>query len=64
MSSWPNSSACSAPRYRLQVAGLIRQARGVITVTDRAGLEGAACECYGRIRRTFEELLPRTYARD
>jgi CRP-like cAMP-binding protein len=57
-------STLSIIAHKLQVAGLIRQARGVITVTDRAGLEGAACECYGRIRRTFEELLPRTYARD
>jgi CRP-like cAMP-binding protein len=48
----------------LQAAGLITQSRGVITVTDRAGLEEAACEYYGKIRRTFEELLPKTYARD
>jgi CRP-like cAMP-binding protein len=48
----------------LQTAGLIRQARGVITVTDRAGLEETACECYGVIRRNFERLLPKTYARD
>jgi CRP-like cAMP-binding protein len=30
----------------LQALGLIRYARGVITVLDRAGLEGAACTCY------------------
>jgi CRP-like cAMP-binding protein len=48
----------------LQTAGLIKQGRGVIMVTDRAGLEKAACECYGTIRRTFERLLPKTYARD
>ena len=57
-------STLSLIAHKLQTAGLIRQARGAITVTDRAGLEGAACECYGRIRRTFEELLPKTYARD
>ena len=47
----------------LQTAGLITQSRGVITVTDRAGLEETACECYGVIRRNFERLLPRTYTR-
>jgi CRP-like cAMP-binding protein len=48
----------------LQTAGLIRQGRGTITVTDRAGLEEAACECYGKIRSRFERLLPKTYSRD
>ena len=31
----------------LQTLGLIRYARGVVTVLDRAGLESAACTCYG-----------------
>lgn len=30
----------------LQALGLIRYARGTITVIDRAGLENAACTCY------------------
>jgi CRP-like cAMP-binding protein len=46
----------------LQTAGLITQNRGFITVTDRAGLEDASCECYQIIRRNFERLLPKTYA--
>ena len=45
----------------LQTAGLSRQGRGVISVSDRAGLEESACECYGAIRRNFERLLPHTY---
>ena len=45
----------------LQEAGLIRQGRGLITVTDRAGLEQTSCECYGTVRRSFERLLPYTY---
>ena len=45
----------------LQKAGFIRQGRGEITITDRAGLEGASCECYGAVRRSFERLLPHTY---
>ena len=46
----------------LQTAQLITQRRRAITVVDRAGLEDATCECYSRIRGTFERLLPRTYA--
>jgi len=46
----------------LQAAGLIRQGRGAITVVDRAGLERVACECYGKIRRRFERLLPAAYS--
>jgi CRP-like cAMP-binding protein len=54
-------SSVSLVTRTLQTAGLIRQSRGSITVTDRAGLEETACECYGRIRRLFERLLPGTY---
>jgi len=42
---------------RLQKAGLIGYSRGRITIRDRAGLERAACECYGIIRSTFDRLL-------
>lgn len=42
----------------LQDAGLIRYRRGGIRVLDRAGLEAAACECYGVVRRQFDRLLP------
>ncbi len=31
----------------LQTLGLIRYTRGMVTVLDRAGLESAACTCYG-----------------
>jgi CRP-like cAMP-binding protein len=47
----------------IQDKGLIRQGRGMITVTDRAGLEAASCECYQIIRQKFEQLLPNTYER-
>jgi Mn-dependent DtxR family transcriptional regulator len=46
----------------LQMSGLIEQRRGGIQVTDRAGLEQAACECYRKIRYRFEKLLPVTHA--
>jgi CRP-like cAMP-binding protein len=40
----------------LERAGLISHGRGRITVTDRAGLEAASCECYAAIKRR-EKLL-------
>jgi CRP-like cAMP-binding protein len=46
---------------QLQMAGLIAQRRGVISITDRPGLEEVACECYGVIRASFSQLLPKTY---
>jgi hypothetical protein len=48
----------------LKNANLIRYSRGVMTITDRRGLERCACECYAIIRQTFKRLLPLTYARD
>ena len=42
---------------QLQKAGLIRYERGCIEVTDRPGLESAACECYGVVRRAQDQLL-------
>ena len=55
-------STVSTITQTLQTAGLIEQGRGCITVKDRAGLEKASCECYGRVRQTVERLLPLTYA--
>jgi CRP-like cAMP-binding protein len=54
-------STVSSITRALQAAGLIRQGRGLITVIDRTSLEGASCECYGTVRRSFERLLPHTY---
>ncbi len=41
---------------RLQQAGLIRYARGHITVLDRRGLEQRSCECYAVVKREFAYL--------
>lgn len=41
----------------LQAAGLIRYSWGKLTITDREGLEAAACECYGRVRTALDEML-------
>jgi CRP-like cAMP-binding protein len=41
----------------LQKGGLIRYVNGVITVTDRHGLEAASCECYQSVRRWADSLF-------
>jgi hypothetical protein len=51
-------STMSAILGKLQNRGLIRQVRGGIIVTDRAGLERATCECYWRIGEMFNRILP------
>ena len=43
---------------KLQTWGLIRYARGRITVLDRAGLEQRTCECYAVVKREYDRLLP------
>ena len=42
---------------QLQKAGLIRYARGHITVLDRLGLEKRTCECYAVVTNTYKQLL-------
>jgi CRP-like cAMP-binding protein len=46
----------------LQKAGLIRYARGHISVLDRPGLERRTCECYAVVRKEYDRLLPDTMA--
>ena len=40
----------------LQAAGLIRYARGHITILDRGGLERTACECYQVVKTEYDRL--------
>jgi CRP-like cAMP-binding protein len=42
---------------RLQADGLIRYTRGQVTITDRPGLEAAACECYHTLRTASARLF-------
>jgi CRP-like cAMP-binding protein len=49
--------AVSGASRALQERGFIRYRRGHISVLDRAGLEGAACECYGDTRADYERLF-------
>jgi CRP-like cAMP-binding protein len=46
----------------LQKAGLIRYARGHITVLDRPGLERRTCECYAVVKKEYDRLLPNRVA--
>ena len=41
----------------LQKAGFIDYTRGLIKITNRPGLEGAACACYQIMRRGYDDLL-------
>ena len=43
---------------KLQQLGLIRYARGHITVLDRDGLEKRTCECYAVVKNEYDRLLP------
>jgi CRP-like cAMP-binding protein len=47
---------------KLQHAGLIRYARGHISVLDRKGLEKRTCECYAVVKREYDRLLPEKLA--
>jgi len=40
-----------------QKAGLIDYTRGKVKIVDRVGLESAACNCYGKMKREFERIL-------
>jgi DNA-binding transcriptional regulator YhcF (GntR family) len=51
-------STVSSVTSALQRMDLISQGRGTIRITNRAGLEETACECYRTIRQSFERFLP------
>ena len=44
---------------KLDKLGVIRYARGRITVLDRPKLEGLCCECYAVVKKESDRLLPR-----
>jgi CRP-like cAMP-binding protein len=50
-------STVSVAAATLQKAGVIRYQHGRITVTDRIGLENAACECYESVAGEYRSLF-------
>jgi CRP-like cAMP-binding protein len=52
----------TAGALKLQEAGLIRYARGHISVLDRTGLEKRTCECYAVVKKEYDRLLPEKVA--
>lgn len=42
---------------QLQQGGMIAYRRGNMRITDRQGLEAAACECYGATKEAYERLM-------
>ena len=48
----------SAAAARLQKEGIIRYARGRITLLDREAIEQRVCECYAQVRQAYDRLLP------
>jgi CRP-like cAMP-binding protein len=44
--------------HALQGAGLVKYARGRITIINRAALEDCACECYAAIRTEIDRAIP------
>jgi CRP-like cAMP-binding protein len=48
---------------KLQKLGIIRYARGHISVLDRPGLEQLTCECYAVVKGEYDRLLPARMAR-
>jgi hypothetical protein len=52
-----NLHAVEIAARALRDAGFVTYARGSIAVLDRAGLEEAACECYGATSSAYERLL-------
>jgi hypothetical protein len=43
---------------RLQAAGLISYARGLIKINDKKGLAAFACDCHLKVQSHFERFFP------
>ncbi|MBA2620341.1 MAG: winged helix-turn-helix domain-containing protein [Acidobacteria bacterium] len=51
-----NRSSVTMSAIALQSAGYIKYARGLITMTDRAGLEDFTCDYYGLVKKAYDRL--------
>jgi CRP-like cAMP-binding protein len=54
----------SAMMKKFQAAGLVRQSRGGIAITDPTALREVSCECYQTVHDVFVRLLPYTAKKD
>jgi CRP-like cAMP-binding protein len=52
-----NRKSVTLAAQSMQAAGRISYHRGSIQVLDRAGLEGASCECYAIVKERFDAFL-------
>ncbi len=52
-----NRTSITHAARSLQDKGLISYRRGLMQVTDRAGLEAASCECYAVVKARFDAFL-------
>jgi CRP-like cAMP-binding protein len=52
-----NRKSVTLAAQSMQTAGLISYHRGMMQVTDRAGLEKASCECYAIVKTRFDAFL-------
>ena len=50
-------SGVTEAALKLQNEGLIQYSRGSVTITNRKGLEKAACECYDLVKSEYERLM-------
>ena len=55
-------SAVTIAAGSLQERGFIRYTRGEITILDRPGLEGTACECYAAVIKDYAQVFGRPRA--
>jgi CRP-like cAMP-binding protein len=57
-------STVSAIMKKFQAAGLVRQSRGGIAITDPTALREVSCECYQTVHDVFVRLPPYTAKKD
>lgn len=54
-----NRATVTMAALTLQNIGYIKYSRGLITITDRAGVEDFACDCYRTIKREYDSVTMR-----
>jgi CRP-like cAMP-binding protein len=52
-----NRATVSLTAATIQQAGFITYKRGKLTILNQEGLEDVACECYGIVKKRYEDIL-------